>query len=344
MSNIGVGRRLVTVFCAFPLMFSLMCVAAAAAIQEQSSSPKSEPSKSETAKPGDAQPNSTESADEAPTCRSEGKGRPISREAARREAWSCLMEGLAEKSSDRRAKAISAMGAIGRRPDVVRMVEKGLQDESELVRQTSVTTLGGMKSRSSIPKMRTALDDDSAAVSFAAARALWEIGDYSGLSILVDVLQGDRAASPGLVHSKLHDIRKKLRDPKALAQFGAGTAAGAFLGPAGIGVDIVEEIGKDRSSGARALSAQILARSKDKDAHEALVQALDDKSWIVRASAAQAIGAQGSPSAIDSLAPLLQDSHPDVRFNAAASIVRLSPVAGRRPSKPANTATPSAQK
>ena len=40
MSNIGVGRRLITVFCAFPLLFSVLCVAGAATVQEQSPAPK----------------------------------------------------------------------------------------------------------------------------------------------------------------------------------------------------------------------------------------------------------------------------------------------------------------
>jgi HEAT repeat protein len=50
---------------------------------------------------------------------------------------------------------------------------------------------------------------------------------------------------------------------------------------------------------------------------------------VVRASAAEALGRQGFPRDIDKLSPLLEDSRPEVRYSAAAAIMRLSP---RRPS------------
>jgi HEAT repeat protein len=207
----------------------------------------------------------------------------------------------------------------------VALVENALSDESQLVRQTAASTLGDMKARTSIPKLRDALDDDSAAVSFAAAQALWQMGDDSGLSILIQVLEGERGVAPSFIHAKWHDIRKKMRDPKYLAEFGALQAAGAFLGPAGFGVGLVEEIAKDKSSGARALAAAMLARNSESGSRIALENALQDKSWLVRASAAQAMGTRGNSASIDLLAPLLEDSNAEVRYNAAAAVMRLSP-------------------
>ena len=177
------------------------------------------------------------------------------------------------------------------------------------------------------------------------------MGDSSGVSIFIQVLAGDRGASPGFIHEQWHDITKKLHDPKSLAEFGVLQAAGAFLGPAGFTIGIMEEVTKDRSSAARAISAQALAESREPASREALEQALADKSWIVRATAAQAIGVRGSPHAVALLTELLDDSRREVRYNAAASIVRLVPAspkgpapAAKSPTRPSAAAHPAAAK
>jgi HEAT repeat protein len=269
------------------------------------------------------------------------KPQHITREAIRRDAWKCLNEGLAEKSSERRAEAIVALSTVGIRSDVVRLVESGLADKSLEVRQIAAAALGDMKSRSSIPKLREALDDESAAVSFTAAKALWGMGDQSGLSIFVQVLVADRKTSPGLIHTKWHDMQKELHDPRALAELGAVQTAGLFLGPAGFGVSLIEELAKDKTSAARALSAQMLGHNMGPAAREALEEALGDKSWVVRASTAEAIGRQGSARAIEKLVPLLDDSRSEVRYSGAAAIIRLSPRRGYDAVKLAKPTPPS---
>lgn len=293
---------------------------------------------SETAPPGSS-PAAQQPAAEQPRsavtpgpAASSAKPGPASREEARQTAWQILNDGLAEKLSDRRVQVIAALGTIGVRPDVLRLVESGLDDKSLEVRRMAALTLGDMKARSSIPKLRQALDDESAAVSFTAAQALWEMGDHSGLSIFVQVLAGERKTKPGLIHTEWHDMQEKLHDPRALIELGASETAGAFLGPAGFGVTVIEELAKDKSSAPRAFAAQMLGHDNSSESREAVELALSEKSWVVRASAAQAMGRQGSPRDIDKLAPLLEDTHAEVRYSAAAAILRLAP----RP--PAHTA------
>ncbi len=104
----------------------------------------------------------------------------LSPAAATRKAWKCLNDGLAEKNYDRRAQAIAALGTIGLRRNVVSLIEGGLKDKDSRVRETAADVLGTMKSRGSIPKLRAALDDESPTVRFAAAQALWNMGDRSG--------------------------------------------------------------------------------------------------------------------------------------------------------------------
>jgi HEAT repeat protein len=243
--------------------------------------------------------------------------------SAERAAWSCLNKGLAAKNFDLRAEAIAALGAVGTRPDVVRLIENGLEDSSPVVREAAAATLGKMKSRASIPRLRAALDDKSPVVSFTAAEALWGMGDQSGEPILVAVLDGERKAAPGAIREGLTDIHQELHDPKALAELGATQAAGAFLGPAGLGFAAITTLAKDKSAPARAASAQLLGESTAPEARDALFRALRDNSWIVRAAAAQALGAAGLPGDVGGLERLLRDDHAVVRYNAGAAILRL---------------------
>jgi len=248
----------------------------------------------------------------------------LSPAAATRKAWKCLNDGLVEKNYDRRAQAIAALGTIGLRRDAVSLIEGGLNDKDSPVRQAAVDVLGTMKSRGSIPKLRAALDDNSAVVRFAAAKALWNMGDRSGQDLFLEVLEGDRKVSTGLVRGGLQQVHEEMHDPKALAELGSEQAAGAFFGPAGFGVTAAVELAKDKAAPARAISAGLLADDTSDDAREVLREALQDKSWIVRAAAAEALGAHGSLNDVKTLAPLLDDQHKEVRYRAAAALIRVT--------------------
>jgi HEAT repeat protein len=249
----------------------------------------------------------------------------LSPAAATLKAWKCLNDGMAEKNYDRRAQAIAALGTIGLRRSVVALIVSGLKDKDAPVREAAVEVLGTMKSRSSIPQLRVALDDNSAVVRFAAAQALWAMGDRSGQDLFLEVLDGDRKASTGIVRGGLQQVHEEMHDPKALAELGSEQAAGAFLGPAGFGIKAAIELVKDTAAPARAISALRLADDASEDARDALRDALQDKSWIVRAAAAEALGVHGSVNDVKTLAPLLDDSEKKVRYRAAAAIIRVAP-------------------
>jgi HEAT repeat protein len=249
----------------------------------------------------------------------------ISTAAARGDAWKVLDDGLADKDFDHRANAISALGTIGLQPEVVRLVEGGLEDKSTSVREAAARALGRMKSRGSIPKLREALDDQSAIVVYAAATALCQMDDKSGEEVLAEILSGDRKASAGRVDQGMRTAHEKIHDPKELLALGAEMTAEGLFPPAIFGVKFVEDMSKDKSAAPRAASALLLGDSTDADARDTLEHALEDGSWLVRAAAAQAIARHGTQREIAMLAPLLNDDHFEVRYEAAAAIVRLAP-------------------
>jgi HEAT repeat protein len=238
--------------------------------------------------------------------------------------WQILREGVNTHNAQHRAEAVAALGTIGPNRQVVALVEKALTDKDTSIRQLAARTLGEMQARTSIPKLRKALKDDSPQVSFAAAKSLWTMGDRSGRNVFIEILSGERSSSDGLLKGELDSTKKKFQDPKSLALIGAKEAASSLFGPAGWGISLLEEVHKDRSASARAMSAILLGPDASLDALRELQDALTDQNWIVRAAAAQALGTCHHRDQIQYLRPLLEDDKPAVRYMASASIIRLS--------------------
>ncbi|MCU1275946.1 MAG: lyase domain protein repeat-containing protein [Bryobacterales bacterium] len=238
-------------------------------------------------------------------------------------AWDILKEGMADHNPSKRAQAIRALGSIGATPQVVKMVVGALKDKDVVVRETAAAVLGEMQARRALPNLKEALDDESAEVSFAAARSLWQMGDQSGRDILCQVLMGDRKTGPGMIEGGMRDAKRKLHSPAALAKIGIDQAAG-FLGPFSMGVWFAEDFMKDKGASARALSAKLLATDPEPGSTQELELALDDKNSAVRAAAARALGERAVRDEIPTIQPLLLDSNDGVRYMAAAAIIRLS--------------------
>ena len=115
-----------------------------------------------------------------------------------------------------------------------------MRDKETIVRQTAATVLGQLKAPESIPYLRRALGDNSE-VSSSAAKALLELGDPDGRSFLIEVLTGERKDKPGFIQQNLKSAKKQFTATE-LALTGAKEATGALLGPAAIGIVVVEKV------------------------------------------------------------------------------------------------------
>jgi len=204
------------------------------------------------------------------------------------------------------------------------LVEASLADGDPEIRQKAAVTLGQMKSRPSIPKLRERLEDKDLSVRLSAACALWEMGDHSGRGVFIGVLSGHRNPPKETVQSSLQITKKKLRNPLQLGKKTAKGSAQALLGPFALGLPVAEELMKDRTAQARVLSATYLATDSEPQSLREFEDALADKNWMVRAAAAKAVGALSRRELIPKLKPLLDDEKDAVRYMAAASIVRLT--------------------
>lgn len=241
-------------------------------------------------------------------------------------AWEALRQGIDDGDAQHRKTAVEALGTIGPDDQAVKLVVRGLQDKNREVRQTAAATLGAMGARQAIPHLKAALDDPEPAVSFTAAKALWDLGDTSSRDIIQAVMAGERTDMPSKLRMAMRDAKHRLR-PSQLALMGVEEASGTFLGPASVTVDAVQEAmkesKKDSTAPGRVAAAAILAKDPDPYSLVLLEWALRDKSWAVRVAVAKALGERGNEGTIGKLSPMLSDGHRAVRYMAAASMLKL---------------------
>jgi HEAT repeat protein len=247
-------------------------------------------------------------------------------EALRNVAWKMLADATSSPKVQSRSDALSALSLLGSDARAVRTVESELDDSDDGNRTQAVTALGHMRARGAIPKLRrTMTEDPSPVVSFAAAEALWELGDRSGREILYGVLTGQQKATDGVIKRRIDKAKKEIHDPKALALIGAKEASGAFLGPFAMGVSLAEEYATDTSAPVQARCASLLAADNTSNTAEQLAGALDVKSWAVRVAAVRALVKMNRREVIPKLRQMMAiDKEEPVRLVAAAAILKLS--------------------
>src|SRR5581483_1556605 len=198
--------------------------------------------------------------------------------------------------------------------------EDSLKDNSFEVRVAAATALGQMHATESIPKLQVALLDKKVPVVMAAANALRELKDNdSAYQVYYDLLTGERKVGDGLISEQL----QTLKNPRELAKIGFSEGIG-YVPFAGIGWDAWRTMHKKDPNPVRAVAASYLAHDPDPATSRALVKATDDKNWIVRAAAVEAIAQRGDPSLLPKVELKLSDRHAKVRYTAAAAVIRLS--------------------
>jgi HEAT repeat protein len=247
-------------------------------------------------------------------------------------AWQKLQHGLGDSNPLKRAQVLIAMGVLTPQPRVNAAVEEKLGDKEVNVRQAACVALGGIKSKTSIPKLREALNDKAPEVVFAAAKALYEMDDPTGRQVLIAVLSGDQPDASGFITSSIRDMKSKLHDPKAMLLIGATEGAGFVIGPFGAGIPIAEGLLKDKQASGKTVAALLLATDHSKASEEALKGALNDKNWTVRSAAARAVALRDLAPMYKDVAFLLDDSRDEVQYAAAATLIRLRQP-GRKPAR-----------
>jgi HEAT repeat protein len=258
------------------------------------------------------------------------------------QAWSVLGAGLAEGNVPKRTTAVQVLGLLPDDPKALEAALKALKDDKPEVRGAAAQALGAMKAKSAAEQLYEMFSDKDVGVIIAAAHSLIELGDKRGYNVYYAMLTGERKSGQGL----LDEQKKMLNDPKKMTQFGFEQGI-AFVPFAGLGYGVFKMATKDTSSPVLAAAALMLVKDPDPKSGQALASAAsDNKSWIVRAAALNAIALRGETSLLPAAESGLQDDKEEVRYSAAAAVIHLTDLSARRASAPkkAPTAKPAPKK
>lgn len=243
-------------------------------------------------------------------------------------AWAMFEVAAKSKSLAQRAIGIRSLGLLRDNGRARKIAEDALKDPRPEVRSAAAAALGEMHAVESIPKLEHALADKRMAVVMAAAHSLYQLkADGAANAIYLDILSGERKGD-SLIAEEM-DI---LHHPNELAMIGVEQGIG-YVPFAGIGWDAWRYTHKKNPHPAKAVAAGVLAHDPDPRTGRALVRAaLNDKDWIVRAAALEAIAERGDPSLEGKVELCLFDPNAHVRYTAAATVIRLNALArGDRP-------------
>ena len=241
-------------------------------------------------------------------------------ESPTHKAWDMLQTAAFSKRTEDRTNGIRALGLVRDNTHARELAEAGLKDPNPDVRSAAATALGQMHAIESISKLQAALSDKRVKVVMAAAQSLRQLkDDKSAYSVYYDLLTGERKSGDGLIAQQMDT----LKNPKELAKIGFSEGVG-YIPFAGIGWDAYRTMHKKDPNPVRAVAATFLAHDPDPASAKALVKATDDKDWIVRAAAIEAIAQRGDPSLLPKIEKKFTDRHPKVRYSAAAAVIHLS--------------------
>jgi HEAT repeat protein len=241
-------------------------------------------------------------------------------------AWSVLNTGLAEGNVPKRTTAVQVLGLLPGDTKATEAALKALKDDKPEVRAAAATALGDMKAKSAIGPLVEMYKDTDVSVILAAANALLELGDNRGYNVYYAVLTGEMKSGQSLMAEQ----KKMLNDPKKMAQFGFEQGIG-FIPYAGLGYGVFKMATKDTTSPVLAAATLKLVKDPDPKSGEAIATAArDNKSWIVRAAALNALALRGQTSLLPAAESGLQDDKEEVRYSAAAAVIRLTDLSGRR--------------
>jgi len=244
-----------------------------------------------------------------------------------------LQRALTAGNPETRKMAVVALSLAATRGPLFSQLEEMLRDKDLEVRLAVVQGLQEMKTKPAIAALRTALDDSTPEVSFAAAKALWALNDPAGKQALLAVLEGESKTSSGFFSKQTREAIRMMHTPRTTFLYAMRQGVGFAPVPGlGVGISSMQQILTDPGISGRAAAALLLGRDKDKATLDALLDALLDKDFRVRAAAVHSLALRNDPSLRVDLEPLIADEKEEVRLRAAAALLRLSAIpAAKKP-------------
>lgn len=250
-----------------------------------------------------------------------------------------LNEGLANKNPDIRKQAVAALGLIGPREPYLSQIAAALSDKDVYVRLSAVASIVDLKDKGTAELLNQALSDGTPEVSFAAAKALFGLGDPRGRVALLAILDREAKTQSNFLTAQKRDTLRLVHIPKGMMMFALKNGIGFAPVPGvGEGVSSLQDILSDNGVSGRATTAVLLGNDRSPEVLAALKEALSDKDASVRAAVVHTLALRNDPSMLPLMKGQFDDSSEAVRLRAAAAYLRL--IWLKRPLLPVRRAIP----
>jgi HEAT repeat protein len=236
-----------------------------------------------------------------------------------------LNDGLANKNPDVRKQAVAALGLIGPREPYLSEIAAALSDKDVYVRLSAVASIVDLKDKGTADLLNQALGDGTPEVSFAAAKALFGLGDPRGRVAMLAILDRETKTQSNFLTAQKRDTLRLVHIPKGMMMFAIKNGIGfAPLPGLGEGVSSLQDILSDSGVSGRATTAVLLGNDRSPEVLAALKEALTDKDASVRAAVVHALALRNDPSMLPLMKGQFDDSSEAVRLRAAAAYLRLA--------------------
>jgi len=235
-----------------------------------------------------------------------------------------LNEGLANKNPDIRKQAVAALGLIGPREPYLSEIAAALSDKDVYVRLSAIASIVDLKDKGTADLLNQALSDGTPEVSFAAAKALFGLGDPRGRVAMLAILDRETKTHSNFLTAQKRDTLRLVHIPKGMMMFALKNGIGFAPVPGvGEGVSSLQDILSDNGVSGRATTAVLLGNDRSPEVLAALKEALSDKDASVRAAVVHTLALRNDPTMLPLMKEQFDDSSEAVRLRAAAAYLRL---------------------
>lgn len=250
-------------------------------------------------------------------------------------SWKIIDDAIKDKDPDKRRAIVVAASLGGPNEKVFNFLTEALKDKKVSVRLAACASLVSFKDPRTLVALKEALRDPVPEIFFCAAQGLWALDDVEGEKVLLDVLQKEKGISSSFLSAGQRQAMSAFNSKKRFFStiFRLGIRFAPVPGLA-MGFTSMEEITSDHKANGQAIAAIDLAHASDAESQKALVDALKDKSPIVRAAAVHSLALRNDPSVRSALVPLLDDKAIAVRDRAAVAYLRLDHIEKQLQSQP----------
>ncbi len=254
--------------------------------------------------------------------------------ATEQQCTDILQRALTARNPDTRKEGVVALSLASEHGPLMNLLIGMADDKDVQVRLALVASLSDVKTQSSLETLHKELKDPVPEVSFAAAKALWNLHDPAGRQALLSVVQGETKTTSGYITAEMRQALRMMHTPATTFLYAVREGIGFVPVPGlGQGISSMQALLTDAGISGRATAVLLLGKDKDPALLPALKDALFDKNWTVRAAAVHSIALRNDPTLKETLAPLLDDDKEGVRLRAAAAYLRLSSIPVRAPAK-----------